>query len=263
MAANGILLKKRWRAGEVSLGLFVHCTDPAFANILSYLGFDFLILDNEHQPFNQESMQNILLNIRASDTVPMVRVAENSVPLIKHALDFGAEGILVPMVRTADEACRAVAAIKYPPMGERGMGGRAVTDFYRKNKEYVETANDRTIVMLQMEHIDAVNHIEEIAQVPGVDCLFVGQVDLSASMGLAWQIEHPDVQAATQRVLDVAKTHHIAVGVGLDASPEVVLAWAERGARVMALGMDWSLMRRQAEDMLSAIRGALAAREAS
>ena len=260
---TGIDLKARWRRGEVSLGLFIHSTDPAIANVLTDVGFDWLIIDTEHQPFNPETLQALLLTIRGTDTVPLVRVADNDVALIKHALDFGAEGILVPLVRSVDDARQAVAACKYPPMGIRGMGGRAVTDFYREAAEYIATANERTIVMLQIEHIDAVEHIEEIARVPGVDCLIVGQVDLSATMGIPWQIDHPRVAEATERVIAAARAAGVPVGVGLDAPPEVVLEWVARGARCISIGMDWMVMRRAAEESVRAIRAGLLAREAS
>lgn len=251
---TGADLKAWWRRDEVSLGMFVHSTDPAISNVLTHVGLDWLIIDSEHQPFNPETLQTLLLTIRASDTVPVVRVAGNDDVLIKHALDFGAEGVLVPLIHNASEARRAVAACKYPPVGVRGMGGRAVTDFYRKTADYVATANDRTIVMLQIEHIDAVNEIEAIAHVPGVDCLFVGQVDLSASMGLGWQIEHPLVEEATSRVLNAGRQAGIAVGVALDAPPNVVLKWIGRGARVISVGIDWVTMRRAVEENLTAVR---------
>ena len=255
--ATGLDLKARWRQDEVSLGLFIHTTDPSIVNVLTDVGLDWLIIDTEHQPFNPETLQALLLTIRGTDTVPLVRVADNDAALIKQALDFGAEGILVPLIRSADEARQAVAACKYPPMGIRGMGGRAVTDFYREAVEYAATANERTIVVLQIEHVEAVECIDEIARVPGVDCLFMGQLDLSATMGIPWQIDHPRVIEATQRVIAAARAANVSAGLGVDASPEAVLDWVVQGARCICIGIDWLVIRRAAEEAVRAIRGRL------
>jgi 2-keto-3-deoxy-L-rhamnonate aldolase RhmA len=256
---TGIELKARWRRGEVILGSFVHCTDPSFVNIYAHLGFDYLMIDTEHQPFNPETLQTLLLTIRASTSVPLVRVAGNDTALIKHALDFGAEGVMVPLVNNAEEARAAVAACKYPPMGKRGMGGRAVTDFYRSREEYVSTANERTIVFLQIEDIEAVNRVDEIARVPGVDCLVTGQVDLAASMDLGWQPAHPAVTEATQRVIDAARAAGVAAGLGLSGGDlEQTLKWVERGVGIVSLDMDWMYMSRAAKETLAAVRGGLA-----
>jgi len=256
---TGIELKARWHRGEVILGSFVHCTDPSFVNIYAHLGFDYLMIDTEHQPFNPETLQTLLLTIRASPSAPLVRVAANDTAMIKHALDFGAEGVMVPLVNNAKEARAAVAACKYPPLGKRGMGGRAVTDFYRSREEYVRTANERTIVFLQIEDIEAVNRIDEIARVPGIDCLVTGQVDLAASMGLGWQPAHPTVTEATQRVVDAALAHGVAPGLGLSGSDlEQAMSWIERGVQIVSLDMDWMYMARGARDTLTAVRRGLA-----
>lgn len=266
---HGLELKTHWRHGGVSLGSFIHGTDLSFANVFAHIGYDFLMIDAEHQPFNPQTLQGILLAIRASDSVPLVRVAANEPALIGQALGFGAEGVMAPLICTPEQGRDTVAACKFRPTGSRAVGGRAgpritagrrttaVADFAPKTREDVAAENERTIVILQIEHIDAVERIDQIARVPGVDCLFVGQVDLAASMGLGWQVDHPAVAAATQQVLAAARSAGVPAGVGVGDEPAQVLRWIASGAQVFSLNADWMYMQRAARETLTAVRASL------
>ena len=156
--------------------------------------------------------------------------------MIKRVLDAGAAGVLVPLVRTADEVRRAVEASLYPPPGVRGWGPRRPSDYERSSAAYVANANDHMVVWVQIEHIDAVNCIEEIVQVPHLDGVLVGSNDLSGSLGLLGQPRHPQVLAAIDRVIAAAHQAKVPMGIAGPARPEDAYAWLEKGIQFITLG---------------------------
>ena len=150
---NGKELKEVWHSGTPSFGAFVTSTDPMVSAIICNVGFEWLILDAEHAPLNPETLRNLVAVVRSRGTVPIIRVADNNAALIKQALDLGAEGIMVPLLQTAEDARRAVAACRYPPQGIRGYNPRDASNFFFEKDEYTRTINERVIVMLQVEHV--------------------------------------------------------------------------------------------------------------
>jgi 2-keto-3-deoxy-L-rhamnonate aldolase RhmA len=195
VTTRGLNLKRHLPAGEVTIGAWISFAESAVAEIMAGTGFDWILIDTEHAPFSPEGLQIVLTAFNGRESVPIVRVPWNNPAIIKQALDLGAGGVLVPMVNSVDEARAAVAACRYPPEGIRGFGPRRASDYYRNVTEYVASANDSVIIALQIEHIEAVKSIADIAAVPGIDVLCLGPNDLSGSMGLLGQIEHPSVVA--------------------------------------------------------------------
>src|SRR5579872_2601674 len=207
------------RAGGVCLGAGISFTDPTVTEALSSV-VDFLWIDMEHSPLSIEAVQAHVMAAKGSRATPLVRVAWNDPVLIKTVLDVGAAGIIIPMVRTADEARRAVAACKYPPEGIRGFGPRRPTDYGRRGgPEYCRAANADVIVIPQIEHIDAVRNLDEIIKVPGITSLLIGPQDLAGSMGHMGEPQHPEVWAAIDTIIEKARRAKMFVGAGTGGDP--------------------------------------------
>src|SRR5713226_4003575 len=154
--------------GQVCIGTIITCTDPAITEALCSVS-DFVWIDTEHNALSLETVQAHLMATKGTDTACLVRVPWNDPVLIKPVLDIGADGVIVPLVRTADDVRRAVAACRYPPLGIRGYGPRRPSDYGRHGgPEFCKAANEAIIVIVQIEHIDAVNNIDEILAVPGL-----------------------------------------------------------------------------------------------
>ncbi|MCU0539791.1 MAG: aldolase/citrate lyase family protein [Desulfobacterales bacterium] len=196
--------KARLARGETFIGAFICLPAPESAEIFAELGFDWLILDTEHGPYNELTAQRMLQAVgRRCPCV--VRVPSSEEVWIKKALDIGAAGVLVPLVNTPETAARAAAACRYAPEGVRGMGGARAHRYGIGFAEYVAQANRSIVTIIQAEHITAVENIEAIIEVPGVDAVFIGPYDLSASMGKPGRVQDPEVQAAIRRVRDAVR----------------------------------------------------------
>ena len=257
MLTRTIELKKRLRAGQATIGAWLSFSCPAAAEIMAGTGFDWLLIDTEHAPFTLENLECTLMAFKGQPTVPIVRVAWNDRRIIKQVLDLGAEGILIPYVCSREEAEQAVAVCKYPPTGVRGFGPRRASNYYRQTGEYVQLANEAVIVAIQIEHIDAVKTVDQILSVPGIDVVLLGPMDLSGSMGLLGQLDHPEVVDAIEQVLTVARQRGIPAGVPIDGPPEVLLPWISRGCQFVFAGEDHSFLRRTADDVLIRFRSLL------
>ncbi|MCY4022229.1 MAG: aldolase/citrate lyase family protein [Anaerolineaceae bacterium] len=241
---NGIALRQKLAAGERAPGAWVTLTDPAVTEVMAGSGLDWVLVDTEHAPFSPESLASILMAFEGTSAVSLVRVGWNDQVLIKTCLDMGFGGVLVPQVASVEEAQRAVAACRYPPQGIRGFGPRRASYYGRSMDDYVRLANSVILAGIQIEHINAVNDIENIFDVEGVDFAFLGPMDLSASMGLLETPDHPDVIQAMERVIEVAVAKDIPIGVPLpsDAPLETVLHWAEKGSQLVSVGLDLGFM---------------------
>ena len=179
--------------------------------MLSAAGFDWLFVDAEHSPLEALAIQRIVQG--AGSTPCLVRLARGDEVSIKKALDVGAAGIIAPLVNSAEQAAQVVRWAKYAPLGTRGVGVGRAHGYGFKFQEYVSSANDETVVVVQAEHIDAVNNMEAIVQVPGVDAVLVGPYDLSASLGHLGEVTHPDVVSAIERVTQVCRAAHMPLGI--------------------------------------------------
>ena len=214
---NGRELKEKLRAGKVSIGAWGTSHDSSMAVKLCRVGFDWVIIDQEHSPFNIESLKHVLWMYRNSGTLPFVRVQDNRPDLIKVTLDLGAHGIMVPYVGSAAEARRAVASCKYPPQGIRGWGPTVVTNYYEDADEYYETANEDVFVIVQVEVANVLDELDELAQIEGLDALFIGPSDLSLSLGCFKEWDNPKFRSAVTRILNTAQANGKAVAIAVDA----------------------------------------------
>ena len=243
---------QRLRHNDLLLGTMLTLPSPELAEIISSCGYDWLFMDGEHGNLSTLDWQRMLQAV-AGRSAAIIRVATNSEREIKKILDIGADGIIAPQVNTADEARHVVACCKYPPQGIRGVGLARAQGYGRDFAEYMETANDSIAVIVQAEHIDAVNNIDEIVQVEGIDAVFIGPYDLSASMGLMGQVEHPEVVEAIDRVGHACQQRDISLGY-FGTSAESVQDYVHKGYHLICAGTDAGFVVGGAEDTLEKLR---------
>ena len=226
-------LKQALRAGQVQYGTFLSLPDPLAAERVSRVGWDWVLIDMEHGQIDLSIAAMMMAAMSGDDgaPTPLVRVPQAAHDHIKRALDAGAYGILAPMVMDAQEAAMVVAATRYPPDGNRSVaGGRAPTAYGTSAPEYFQHANREVLALIQIEHIDAVERADEILAVPGLDGVFIGPSDLSASMGLPPTLSQTDdrFMAAVRRVRDVAHKHQVPAGI-MVAGLEDARRWLAEG----------------------------------
>src|SRR6185503_1400198 len=209
-------VRSKLKRGEASIGTWITMPDPFGAHLISKTGFEWLTIELEHTPISFETAAQMFAIVAANGAVPLARVPFNTVENIKRVLDTGAWGIVVPMVNSRAEAEAVVRAARYRPIGERSIGGQLhATNFDTDAATYYARANEEILVVVMAEHVQAVESIDDILAVPGIDAVFVGPNDLHASMGLApaFDSDHPQFNAALERVFASAKARGIAAGI--------------------------------------------------
>jgi len=240
MKMDGLFrINEKLANGGILYGTHVFCGAPPLTECLAQIGFDLLWIDMEHTAIGIESLQNNLIAARAGGTPAIVRIPWNEKVLAKPVLDMGPDGIIFPDIRTAGEARAAVSACEYPPNGERGYGPLRALNYGGIDKtDYVDRLYRRTQRFLQIEHIDAVDNLEEIAAVEGVDGYIVGPNDLSGSAGHIGRYDHPDMTQIYDRIGEVMRNHGKLFGVSLGYDPDIMSEWLERGAKMIFSGND-------------------------
>jgi 2-keto-3-deoxy-L-rhamnonate aldolase RhmA len=236
-------IKEKLARGASSIGTWQMIGHPVVSEILAQAGFDWVVLDIEHGIFDWPAALSHVQVIQGHGCPVLFRLPINAPEHFKWALDTGAEGVIVPMIRTVEDARRAIAYAKYPPEGERGISIGRAHAYGPAFDDYVATANTETLVVLQIEHIDAVNNIEGICALPGLDVVFVGPYDLSGTMGLMGQVTHPEVEAAMAHVVRVAQEAGIVPGMLITIpKPGEVAQRIAQGFRFISIGLDTLLL---------------------
>jgi len=249
-----VAFRDKLQRGQVCLGTCITFSDPTVTEALAAT-LDFVWIDMEHNPLSLGEVQGHILATKGSGTTALVRVPWNDPVLIKPVLDIGAAGVIVPLVRTAEDVRRAVAACKYPPEGVRGYGPRRPSNYGRRGgPDFIRTANASILPIAQIEHIDAVNNLEEILTVPGLATLVIGPNDLAGSMGHAGEPRHPDVLRAIDTILAKARKAGVPVGLGVGGEPNDLLDWIKKGVRWLSIGSDFWLLVRAITQLTDPIR---------
>lgn len=244
--------KERCHGEKPLLGTLLSIPSPEVVEIISSLGFDWLFIDAEHGAMDVPDVQRILQ--AAGETLTcLVRVPLNDEIWIKKVLDTGAHGIIVPQINSAHAAELAVKFAKYPPMGSRSVGIARAHGYGGIFQKYVEEANQNTVVIVQVELIEAVKNIDAIVKVKGVDGVFVGLFDLSASMGKPGEVNDPEVKAAIARIKKAADRVKMPLGI-FGADTDSVKAYIKEGFILVCSATDTLLLRRSAEEMLNRLR---------
>jgi len=239
-------------AGHLLVGTMITLDSAVTAELLASAGFDWFFVDAEHSSMTPPGIQRVLQGAGA-DMPCLVRLEATAGVPVKKALDAGAAGIIAPMVNTAQEAAAVVQWAKYAPMGTRGVGLSRAHGYGLGFQTYLDNANEETAVVVQAEHIDAVNNIEAIIQVPGVDAVLIGPYDLSASLGRLGELQHPEVVGAIDHVTAVCRAAKIPLGI-FGVSATAVKPYIERGYTLIVAGVDTLLLGLAAQKLIAQIR---------
>ena len=243
------------KRGEAVVGTMVQeMRSPAIALLLADAGCDFMFIDMEHGAYTIETVADMIKVARLAGIVPLVRVPDGLYHLIARVLDAGAMGVMVPRVETREAVERAVAALRYPPLGQRGCStGKGSSDYQRVPLwEHTRHANDNVLAVMQIERRAAVDHIDDLLSVPGVDVALVGPADLTVSLG-APSPQDPVVQAAIQKVVDAGRRHGVATGIHLRDADQLK-AWRDRGMTMLICSTEVDFIRNGARAAVSALR---------
>ena len=226
-------------SGKTAIGAVVTLSDFTVSECAGDSGLDFVWIDAEHAPHTIDSVHGHIMACRGTGCAPFVRVAQNDIAFLKPVLDLAPAGVIIPMVNTAEEAEYAVAACKYPPRGVRGVGVRRANRYGADSlDEYFQAAKSEPLVIVQIEHIDAVRNLDAILKVPGIDSICVGPCDLSGSLNCICQMDNPDLNQAIDEI--AAKTKKAGLLLGTASYP--FASWKKRGVDWMALGGDCGLL---------------------
>ena len=231
--------KRALREGKPVFGCFVRYPEPTLVDFVSYAGWDFLIFDGEHGSLEPRECENLVRAAELHDVTPIVRVPTNQPHVILRFMDTGAQGCQVPWVEDAADAERAVQSVKYGPRGTRGLAGVRAADYGQRGAlgEYVRTANDETLVIVHVESAHAVDRVDEIAAIDGVDVVFLGPTDLSNSLGVPGELGHPRGRGASRAGGRGDARRRQGLGVTVPTA-EAAVAWLERGARYVTTGIE-------------------------
>ncbi len=250
---EGNRLKRNLAAGKVCIGATITINSPIVAEIMSHIGLDWLWFETEHTSLTLDNVLTMLQATNGSDTNTVIRVPWNDKTMIKRALDTGADGIIIPLVNSRDEAEYAVKAMKYPPWGERGAGLSRAQSYGLNMGNYLSTANEEIMTILMIEHIKAVENIDEILAVKGVDSIMIGALDLSGSLGMLGNTGDQQVEGAIQKVLAASKRAGISCGI-IAGSPDQALQRIDQGFTNIILGIDVLYLHSAALSALKHVR---------
>ena len=232
-------LKNDINEKKLALGSWITLAHPAIAEIMAKAGFDWLAVDLEHSVITIREAEELIRVINLAGAVPLVRLTSNDPDQIKRVMDAGSHGVIVPMVNSPEDAKKAVQAVKYPPIGKRGVGLARAQGYGTTFKEYLEWQRESAVVIVQVEHIDAVNNLEEIFSVDGVDGFIIGPYDLSGSMGMPGNFEHPDFINAMERIKKVSKEMNMSGGIHvIEPEPEQLEQRINEGYKFIAYSLD-------------------------
>ncbi len=251
---NARYFRQKLSSGKLALGTCITFVDATVVESLTRV-LDFVWIDTEHNPLSLERVQGHLMATKGTETTPLVRVRVNDPATIKPVLDIGAAGVIVPLVKTADDVRLAVAACRYPPEGIRGFGPRRPSQFGALGgPEYCQAANQSIITIVQIEQAEALENIDAILAVPGLTSIVVGPNDLAGALGYMGQPRHPQVLAAIDRVIAKARVANVPIGIAVGDEPEVLVEWADKGVNWLAIANDFSLLLRATTQLVTHVR---------
>ena len=236
---NSKEFKANIQNGHLSIGCDITFSDPEISEIYAAADYDFIWIDMEHNPLSLKDVEGHIIAVHGTDTAAIVRVPWNDPILMKPVLELAPAGIVIPMVKTAAEADLAVKSCKYPPKGIRGFGPRR-GNLYGKidTFSYLEQADDQTMVLIQIEHKDAVENLDAILATPGLDGICIGPMDLSASLGCLGQMDHPDLIKAINIITEKVMKTDIFYGVSCGYLGEGAKEWLDRGVQWISYSTD-------------------------
>jgi len=252
---NNSRLKSKLKSKELSLGSWITIPHQAVIEVLSTAGFEWLVVDMEHSPIGVETLVSLIGHIQGNGMQALVRVSKNEEVAIKIVLDAGADGVIVPMIRNEEEARQAVDYVKYPPTGKRGVGLNRAQKYGTAFESYKNWVNEEVVIIAQIEHIEAVDNLEEILAVPGIDGIIVGPYDLSASMGHPGEFEREEVHAALMKIDEVAKRLDKPLGYHvIDSDHGKLLERIYKGYSFLAFSLDFFFLGDKAREEMKLLK---------
>ncbi len=242
-------LKEILRRDEVAVGATVSIGHPDITEIIGKIGFDYIHFDTQHTPLSIETVQSMMQAMSYSQTTPIVRVQWNDFAMINRALDIGAQGIIVPLVNTRKEAIEAIQSATFPPKGLRSYGPRRAA---MRDPEYMATADEEILILPQIETKEALDNIDSILSLDGIEAFFVGPYDLSRSLGVFTEWKHPTFERAIERIIEAAERS--GTKPGMLALIEEAKKTIKRGFRLVNVGGDVSFLTQAATSALQKAR---------
>ncbi len=251
-------LKSRLSRSELTIGSWVTLGHPSIAEIMAAAGFDWLVLDMEHSVLELSEVQSIIQVLDGKQCPAIVRLTSNHPDQIKRVMDAGATGVMVPMIKSAADAKAAVDGVYYPPRGQRGVGLARAQGYGNSFQAYRQWLDENAVIVVMIEHVDAVKAIDSILVVPGIDAYIIGPYDLSGSMGRPGDLNHPDVQAAIAQVLEAGRRANKPGGIHvIEPDPEALQQRIQAGFNFLGYGLDIRILDSICRTHLQSIRATL------
>jgi len=249
-------LKRKLQARKTVIGTFLEIPDPAHAEIAGLADMDFVIIDWEHGAFSRDATAHTVRATASTGISPVVRVGENSSLAIQEALDIGAVAVQIPQVSDKDRAFSACQSARFYPRGKRGLNPyvRSASYSAQKASEFIKEANEDVLVIAQIEGVDGIRNLGDILTVPGLDVVFLGPYDLSQSLGIPGELDHPRLIEAMKQVVEVAGRTDIVVGTFADSSARA-LSWIKLGVRYVAVSTDAEIFLSASKRLVAEIKG--------
>ena len=258
MKSNPASLKEKIKKSKALVGGWITMGDPVVSEIMAQAGFEWLAVDMEHSALTLEQVQNQVRIIELSGVPSLVRVGENNPNLIKRVMDTGTQGVIVPMVNSRAEAIRAVQSVHYPARGIRGVGLARAQKYGFGFSQYRDWLKQKSVVIVQIEHIRAVENIDEILQVGGIDAFIVGPFDLSGSLGFPGEFDHPRVVQALKVVMNASKRFNIPAGFHvIPPDTDLLLNKVRQGYKFLAFSLDILLLGTICRNSLAQVKKGL------
>ena len=255
---NKSALKDKLNNLELTLGSWLTIPHQAVIEILGTAGFEWLVIDMEHSPISIETAMNLIGHIQGNGMQALVRVSKNEEVIIKQVLDAGADGVIVPMIKNKDEANQAVDFVKYPPLGKRGVGLNRAQKYGTAFDTYQKWVKNEAVIIAQIEHIEAVNNLDEILGVEGIDGIIVGPYDLSASMGYPGEYDRADVVEALERIDVVTKALNKPLGFHvIDSDHSKTVEKIKKGYSFLAFSLDFFFLGDKARSEMKLLKDKL------
>jgi len=248
-------LKEALKNNKISLGTWIQIPHPAIIEIIAHNcneKLDWICIDMEHGAIGMESMTNLIRTIEKYDITPIVRIPKNDYIWIHRALDAGAEGLIIPMIKNGTEAYEAVSEALYPPSGKRSFGYSRANAYGADFEDYIDSANDEISIILQIEHVDAINNLDYILGVPGIDGTFIGPYDLSGSIGDAGNFEDERYIQFLYRYTIRSQIHNILMGIHIvRPTKEKIKKAVDDGYKIIAIGIDAVFLEEKCKNVFS------------
>lgn len=250
------ILKEKLKNHEPLAGAHVILTDPCISEIVSNLDYDFILIDTEHSAIDYRTLEMHLMAVRAGGTPAVVRVPWNDPILVKRVLEQGPDGIVFPVINTAEEARQAMESCLYPPEGKRGFGPiRAVKYGLEDMDGYIRTGHKELCRLIQIESKEGVRNLDEILCNPYIDGVIIGACDLSGSIGILNQVFDERNLKLIDEAVQTAERHQVPIGISTGSTdPETLKFWYDRGLTILSSGMDYSYILSGARQTLDTIR---------